>query len=384
MPSTAQKILQRLQGLVWGDGVKDSAAYFDGHTLVVDLVGRDTTKGLLVRGLGSNNAPADLFWVNKDGSAASSDVGVGASSPSFNWLYNPSFDIWDDFGGLPGFVVGWGLTGAGATAARDTTNVKISPHLWQEFSSAIAISVTRAGADARLDQGIQAIPEFGPAARWGGKRVTFGCWVRATVATRARLSINDGTTRTYSDYHTGGGAYEFLTVTVVLPTTPTVVEAACHVDNGNTAAQFDGAVFCEGAKADDFTPMGYSGRSGTFLVSSNTGGNPSAGGTHYLYTSGHLTAEAGFRCPYKGNLKNIRAKSSAAPGAGQSYTYTLRLNNADTTVATSIAGAAATSGDNVTSLVECQAGDEISIKLVTSGSAAGNFHTVSFEIVERP
>lgn len=71
MPSVANKILHRLQGLVWGDGVKDSALYLDGHTLVADLVssGRAADPALQIRGLDrATNAPTTLAELFKDGS----------------------------------------------------------------------------------------------------------------------------------------------------------------------------------------------------------------------------------------------------------------------------------------------------------------------------
>lgn len=70
MPSTAQKILQRFQGLVWGDGVKDSSLYLDDHAVYADVLGTGAADpALRVRSLRpSNNAPADLLILYKDGS----------------------------------------------------------------------------------------------------------------------------------------------------------------------------------------------------------------------------------------------------------------------------------------------------------------------------
>ena len=66
------KALQRVEGLVWGDQVKDTAAYFQDNGLVVDAYGRDAGKhALLVRGLApASNAPTELFRVNKDGAVS--------------------------------------------------------------------------------------------------------------------------------------------------------------------------------------------------------------------------------------------------------------------------------------------------------------------------
>jgi len=65
------KFLERIQGIVWGDGVRDTSAYFDDHGIVIDALGRDAGKpALLVRGLDARNAPTEVFRVNKDGSVS--------------------------------------------------------------------------------------------------------------------------------------------------------------------------------------------------------------------------------------------------------------------------------------------------------------------------
>jgi hypothetical protein len=56
--------------------------------------------------------------------------------------------------------------------------------------------------------------------RFAGRTVTFGCWVKSSDASHVRLKINDGT-ETFSDYHTGGGAWEWLEVTKTIASTPT-------------------------------------------------------------------------------------------------------------------------------------------------------------------
>lgn len=82
MVSAVAKALQRVQGLIWGAGTRDSSVYFDGHTVVADVVGRDAgVAGFLVRGLDTVNAPTELFRVNKDGSVS----WVGQPIESFNY-----------------------------------------------------------------------------------------------------------------------------------------------------------------------------------------------------------------------------------------------------------------------------------------------------------
>lgn len=63
------RYLQRYQGLVDGDGTKDSSIYFDQHGIVIDALGRSTgSPAFRVRGINpSTNAPTTVFQVNKDG-----------------------------------------------------------------------------------------------------------------------------------------------------------------------------------------------------------------------------------------------------------------------------------------------------------------------------
>lgn len=76
MVSKVGKRLERVQGFQDGDGVRDSAAYLDGHTLVLDVLGRDAgSPAFLVRALDAANRPTEVFRVDKDGS--SSGVGSG-------------------------------------------------------------------------------------------------------------------------------------------------------------------------------------------------------------------------------------------------------------------------------------------------------------------
>ena len=65
---TIGKALKRVEGLVWGDQVRDASVYFDDLGLVIDAFGRDAgAHALLVRGLDSRNQPTELLRLNKDG-----------------------------------------------------------------------------------------------------------------------------------------------------------------------------------------------------------------------------------------------------------------------------------------------------------------------------
>lgn len=156
-----------------------------------------------------------------------------------SYVVNGNLERW--FGGTAAAPSGWTINGSGATVARDATNKKLG---------LAAAGLTRVGNDCYLGQNVAAF--FGPAAWWQSRKVTFGCWVRATVASRARLTIADGVGTTSSGYHTGGSAFEWLSVTRDLNAAATQVEVRLVVDTGNTTAQFDGATLVLGAGIPEY------------------------------------------------------------------------------------------------------------------------------------
>lgn len=124
------------------------------------------------------------------------------------------------------------LSGTGATIARESTIVKRGTY---------SAAVTRVGNDATLYH------DFTSYDSYLGRQMTFGAWVYATVASRARLSIGDGVGTTNSSYHTGDSTWQFLTVTRNIDTSATRIRCGMEVNTGNTTAYFDGGILVEGA-----------------------------------------------------------------------------------------------------------------------------------------
>lgn len=124
------------------------------------------------------------------------------------------------------------LTGASATVAREGTIVKRGTY---------SAAVTRVGADAVL------YADYAGFASYLGRQMTYGAWVYATVASRARLQIGDGIGTTNSSYHSGVAGWEFLTVTRNIDTTGTRIRCGLEVNTGNTTAYIDGGVLVEGS-----------------------------------------------------------------------------------------------------------------------------------------
>jgi phage-related protein len=126
------------------------------------------------------------------------------------------------------------LSGAGSSVARESTIIKVGTY---------SAKITRAGTDCKI---YYDLPEY---ASYLGRKMIFGCWVYATVASRARLSIDDSVTPVYSSYHTGGSSWEFLTVTIDVDAAATRIRVGMEVNTGNTSAYFDGGILCEGSLA---------------------------------------------------------------------------------------------------------------------------------------
>lgn len=116
------------------------------------------------------------------------------------------------------------LSGAGAAVSRSTTFVKVGTYV---------AAVQRNGADATL---YHDFPDYDD---YKGRKMTFACWVYATVGSRARIAISDGVGSTNSSYHTGGSGWERLTVTHDVDSSATRIRVEMQVNTGNTTAYFD-------------------------------------------------------------------------------------------------------------------------------------------------
>jgi hypothetical protein len=156
-----------------------------------------------------------------------------------NLLLNSSAEQWGN--GTSVAPDGWSLNGAGSSVARNTT----------EVAHALAsMALTRSGTDCTLKQDVLA--RAGGATYAGARTYTLRAMVRTTTASRARIGINDGVSTTFSGYHPGTSVFAELVVTKTLVSSPTVLEAVCQVDSGNTTAQFDAIVLAEGDAAPPY------------------------------------------------------------------------------------------------------------------------------------
>lgn len=80
-----------------------------------------------------------------------------------------------------------------------------------------------------------------------------------------------------------------------------------------------------------------------------------------------------------GLLKNLVAAVDAAPGAGETYTYTVRVNGAPTAITCQIAGAGLANSDLVNT-ARVVVGDRVTVQVVTSAAASVTLHNVAIEV----
>ena len=180
---------------------------------------------------------------------AASDIGSDAlnliDDASFgrNYVRNGSFESWS--GGTAAVPDGWTLTGAGATVARNTTNVQ------HDAASVNVVAALNTATD--LAQSITVSSTLNTF--FQGAAVTFSCKVKAGAASRVFLKIDDGVGTTSSSNHSGGGTFETLSVTRTLNGSATKVECSLEISSGaSITATFDGAMLVLGSAAVEFSP----------------------------------------------------------------------------------------------------------------------------------
>lgn len=142
--------------------------------------------------------PSDIWKITRTGSP---ELGRNGYFEKFNTYSSGALQ--------PDF---WTLAGSGATIARSTT---LFTNNFREGRKN-GLSMTRSGTDCTLTQTVGL--SWGDVASTSlqGETVTVYARILASAATSARLFIYDGSTTTYSDYHTGGGTVEELSKSIAL------------------------------------------------------------------------------------------------------------------------------------------------------------------------
>jgi hypothetical protein len=100
--------------------------------------------------------------------------------------------------------------------------------------------LTRVGADGFMRQYLINSSEMSRADFLEGTVIGAGCWVLCSTPNAARVAVSDGATTTYSDYHTGGGTWEWLSVEHTVSGSATHIEVQCVISNTAADAYFSG------------------------------------------------------------------------------------------------------------------------------------------------
>ena len=121
--------------------------------------------------------------------------GIVVGSP----LYNANFELWS----TTTTVDGWGGEGAGVTQTRTRNDANIAG---SETSMGL---VSNSGSEGRLT-----LSDPWRRFVWDmkGHTVKFYCWVKSSNSNHARIGISNGSSITYSDYHSGDGDWNLLSV----------------------------------------------------------------------------------------------------------------------------------------------------------------------------
>lgn len=146
-----------------------------------------------------------------------------------NIMINDTLHIWH--AGPTSAPTGFTLAGAGASIAQcgtglGDTNRKVGPY---------SAKVTYGTANAELYRTLIDAAVFGSIDHIKTTKVGGGAWVKASTASQVRLFVGDGQTPGYSDYHTGGGGWEFLTVVHEMSGASTYLDYGMQVKAGTSA-----------------------------------------------------------------------------------------------------------------------------------------------------
>lgn len=118
----------------------------------------------------------------------------------------------------------------------------------------------------------------------------------------------------------------------------------------------------------------------------SSSGTVAAASTVYFGTNGQQAVEANTfaQAGRKATVSLLYAATAAAPGAAQTFTYTVRVNGADTAMVATSTGAASFSASITTTAPAILVGpdDFITVKLVTSAGAAVTNHRVRVALLE--
>ena len=133
------------------------------------------------------------------------------------------------------------------------------PDAWKVENDETGFSVARSTGQAKLNtysawtDGIgQLTQKLSDAVRLSlssSFSLAFGCWVWTDVANSARIGIDNGVTTTWSAYHVGNSAWQFLKVALVQGAGPIPSQIKFILDNDGAEVYWNAAVVIRGNPA---------------------------------------------------------------------------------------------------------------------------------------
>lgn len=239
------------------------SAYVAGtKTFTIDARAQDGTTAAAI-----DNGSAVGQWLTRDQwnqlvadlIAIETQLGVNfAGGAKYNYLTNPGFEI-DQRGGSVTASAAyahdrWQLTLAGTDTATITDETSIVDTTSLHALKAVVVVGTGAGA-SNVGQVLKNADLGASSLR--GQTVCFAIRVRTATAAACKAAITtDGTggTTTLSSFHTGGGAYETLSVSVAVPADATTLTVKVTFAVSCTA-YLDNATLVIGSSAQTYQPL---------------------------------------------------------------------------------------------------------------------------------
>lgn len=160
------------------------------------------------------------------------------------FIENGGFEEWNDATSYTnpatstGVADAWtfrksGTSGPSTNVAREATTI-------DDGTYSTKLDITSAGSADSLSALDQVLPQ---SEKLRGYTICFGGKVKVSSASKVRLKITDGTTTSYSAYHTGGGTFEQLNVALTVAAAASTITVSVEVTSDFTGQVYVDSLF---------------------------------------------------------------------------------------------------------------------------------------------
>jgi len=227
-------------------GTITSAMIANGTIVAADIATGTITSNEIADG---TIATADLA------NASVTNAKLASDTARANQLTNGGFEVWQRGNG-PYTATGvytadrWLLTLVGSdtlSVSRNTANVDTS--LGSNYCAACTFTLGSGGGATSLSQPLKT----GDANQLASRQVSASVRVSTGTASAVRIGVHDGTSWTYSSFHTGTGTYQTLTATATIGGASTAQVGVFFA--GSCTAYLDNAMLVVGSQPADYAPL---------------------------------------------------------------------------------------------------------------------------------